>query len=626
MRAIADDWRTAARELRDLLPDLTAASDATVAAYPWGEGVEAMTRALDKLEHGDRSVEHLAGILDQVAEAADAMAAEIEYTKIMIIGSLGMLAVEIAAAWSFPPTAWATQAMATAATRWGIRILAERALSTIRSVVLRRLLGALLKFTAEHVALSTVLGAGQDLAIQLGQTAAGNREGVDWNRLGTTAFAAAAAGAAGGPAGALLGRGASRVTAPGGRWGGAVAGAVVGSAAGTIGGVASLAAGGMLHDGWAWDPRVVTAGLSYGGLVGGGRRFRSHGAGVPRLDGAFTAPDPARMGGPDGSAMAPRPENLAGPPDRTGSAPEGRRAAGSEQAGGSRDGGSASGHRPEQTAGHHIEEEGKPLDLTSEIPYTPRYAPDYPEIPEYSAPEPPAGNVWEDPNPDPHPPTRPEPVTGAELPRLPELPASVWPPLPVSPTLPMVLPGVPTVPPDGPISPVPQESSPMVSLGGCSESEPGDEYRRFALPGGSAGGSDEGGLLVRSLAGGGHFAELDPRSGEMRVVVPASPEVSADLRGVVGYFDDVPAVFYRDRFGLSLRVGGWVVNLEQPGIAVEWSRLGENAAGFRVLSGSEPIYAVRYRNTVPDNDIGMFIRDVLGSEARRTRLFPGVRR
>ncbi|WP_433671989.1 hypothetical protein ACQP06_10200 [Nocardia sp. CA-136227] len=316
MWGIGGDWRTAAAELRELLPDLRAAKTATIDAYPWGDGLEAMTKALDALDHGPESLEHLAEILDAVAESADGLGTEIEYTKILIISSLAMLAVEIAAAWLFPPTAPLSEALAIGATRVAVRLLGERAVSAIARFAAKTGLAALTRFTAKHVVFSTVLGAGQDLAIQAYQVGAGHRDGIDWERVGTTAYTAAAAGAVGGPAGSLLGKAAGKIHLPGGAFTNAVKGATVGAGSGIAGGLAAWGIGGFAN-GWTWDPRILTSAGAYGITVGGSKGFRHASAIHAPGTHPFNAADPALRGG-----ESPHPPGRGGdgstPPPRTG--------------------------------------------------------------------------------------------------------------------------------------------------------------------------------------------------------------------------------------------------------------------------------------------------------------------
>ncbi|MEV6070849.1 hypothetical protein AB0L82_30265 [Nocardia sp. NPDC052001] len=321
MWAIGADWRTAAAEIRDLLDAVATAKYATLAAYPWGEGIEAIAKSLDQLEHGPRSLEEFARILDTVADGADALGTEIEYTKILVISSLAMLAIEIAAAWVFPPTAPAVEAVAVATTRVAIRRLAGRAISEIARETLKLAVAALTRFTMKHVAISTALGAGQDLAIQLGQKAAGHRKEVDWTRLGDTALTAAAAGAIGGPAGDLLGKGAKHLPLPNTRIPNMFRGAAVGAGAGMIGAVGACGVGGVFN-GFTWDPRLLTNGAAFGALTGGTKGLRHptpgvHPLGAPRFD----TPDTANLGGPDASTPHPAPE-IPTPPAEHQSRPE----------------------------------------------------------------------------------------------------------------------------------------------------------------------------------------------------------------------------------------------------------------------------------------------------------------
>uniref|UniRef100_UPI000B1B9400 WXG100-like domain-containing protein n=1 Tax=Nocardia altamirensis TaxID=472158 RepID=UPI000B1B9400 len=317
MWAIAADWRKAAADIRDLLPDLAAAQKATIDSYPWGVGVEAITASLDKLDHGPESLRQLADVLDMVAESADALAAEIQYTKILVISSLAMLAVEIIAAWAFPPTAPLVEAAAIAATRLAVRLLGQRAVSAIARFAAKTGIAAVAKFTAKHVVISTVLGAGQDLAIQAYQVREGIRDGIDWNRVGTTAYTAAAAGVVGGPAGGLLGKAAAKVPLPSGRWAGAVKGAAVGASSGMIGAVGAWGVGGFAN-GWTWDPRLLTSGTAYGVLTGGSKGFRHASPGKGPTADRFTATPPAHFGSTsDGSAPPVRPASAGDPVSAT---------------------------------------------------------------------------------------------------------------------------------------------------------------------------------------------------------------------------------------------------------------------------------------------------------------------
>lgn len=132
-------------------------------------------------------------------------------------------------------------------------------------------------------------------------------------------------------------------------------------------------------------------------------------------------------------------------------------------------------------------------------------------------------------------------------------------------------------------------------------------------------------MLVRSLAGFGSFAELDPESGELRSV-SVMPSESAGLGGVFGHLDAVTAVLYRDHAGLALRLDGAVVYLDDPGVRVEWGPVDGERARLAVRRGAQMWCDLTYRNAVPDSDIGCFVRDVLADPMRRARLFDGPAR
>ncbi|AYF75205.1 hypothetical protein D7D52_16535 [Nocardia yunnanensis] len=317
MWGIGDDWRSAAAELRTLLPELRAAEQATIDAYPWGDGLDAMISALDRLDHGPESLEHLADLLDSVAESADGLGTEIQYTKILVLSSLAMLAAEIAAAWLFPPTAPLSESVAIATTRVAVRLLGERAVTAIARFAAKTGLAALAKFAAKHVVFGTMLGTGQDLAIQTYQVGAGHRRDIDWTRVATTAYTAAAAGAIGGPAGSAFGKAANHIHLPGGSFGNALNGATVGATSGMLGGLGAWAVGGLAN-GWTWDPRLLTSASAYGVLVGGTKGFRHPTTPTPPEAHRFTAPESPSAPTHSSDGSTPRPQTRAGDPNALG--------------------------------------------------------------------------------------------------------------------------------------------------------------------------------------------------------------------------------------------------------------------------------------------------------------------
>ncbi len=283
MWALAQDWRTAAEELRKIIPDLDDAKTASLKAYPSGEGVAEMTKALDSMRVGDQSLGKLAEYFDLVGESVDGVAMEIEYTKMMFWTSLLLLAAELAAAWLFPPTALLVEGAAIIATRIAVRILGERATAAIIRWMTKVAANTIIKFLARHVVIDTALGTMQEYLVQQWQVDKGSRDKINVDQVIVAAVSSAAGGAAAGPAGDALGNWLENngVTD---KW---LQSAITGPAAGLVGAGAGLAAATATQFGidayrydldTAWDnaknslttidPLMFTAGASNGFMSG----------------------------------------------------------------------------------------------------------------------------------------------------------------------------------------------------------------------------------------------------------------------------------------------------------------------------------------------------------------------
>ncbi|WP_415842838.1 hypothetical protein, partial [Nocardia ninae] len=282
MWALAQDWHTAADELRAVLFDIDAAKSASLTAYPVGEGVEEMIKGFDSMRSGDgsdqdQSVQKLAELFDQIGESAHSVGTEIEYAKLMYWSSLGLLAAELAAAWLFPPTAPAVQAAAIGITRVAVRIIGQRVVAAIIRHVGKLVASKFAKFMLRHVAIDTVLGTLQELGVQQWQVSQGNRKEINWEQVAVTAVSSAAGGAAAGPFGDWLGNKLSAEMKP---W---MRAAITGPAAGLAGAGAGFVAATATQfgidaakNGWgdAWDNlkntqvdwRMFTAGASNGAM------------------------------------------------------------------------------------------------------------------------------------------------------------------------------------------------------------------------------------------------------------------------------------------------------------------------------------------------------------------------
>jgi hypothetical protein len=296
MWADAQAWQTASAAVQAVVEDVYRARDATLAAYPAGDGAAQMTTLFDSLQAGDGSVRQLADYLDQIHNSCFDMGTELQDTKLTIILSLAWLALEILWAWAFPPTAAAVEAAAIASARSGVRLVEDAAMDAIKAAAGRlgaftgkgRLFwkslarGELVLPSAKGIASYSIkLGEnavgsfGLDAAVQVGQMADGKRRHFNWTEAGLSVLGSAAGaipsrefarylGAgiyslAGGYLANALGRGAR----------GAVIGTASGAVSALFGNVAVGAATGDFSS--LSNPAGWVGGMARGGMVGGAR-------------------------------------------------------------------------------------------------------------------------------------------------------------------------------------------------------------------------------------------------------------------------------------------------------------------------------------------------------------------
>ncbi|AYF77052.1 hypothetical protein D7D52_28220 [Nocardia yunnanensis] len=293
MWALAEDWRTAANGLREQVSSITDAKSATLAAYVNGDGVEAMSKLFDQLAGagggGDgTSILDLAKHFEQLGDSVEESGTEIQYTKLMFYSSLVMAAGEIAAAWLWPPTAPAVEAVVVTMTRIAVRIIGREALDRMLAIAAKMGITAVVKFALKHMVLNTVLGTLQDYGIQQYQVDTGHRKSVNWTQVGVTAISSGVGGAVAGPLGGALGDAIGNrvktltrnpalqhyITAG---LTGASAG-IIGGGAGFVGATAAQFGFDWAENGWdkavnnlehtQFDIRMLTAGAFNGGVSG----------------------------------------------------------------------------------------------------------------------------------------------------------------------------------------------------------------------------------------------------------------------------------------------------------------------------------------------------------------------
>jgi hypothetical protein len=132
--AVSAVWKDAANELLALLAAVDEAKEATMAAYPEGAARAEMGAQYDRLRTGDTSLEALGNYLLETADSTFDFGTELQSQKLTIIITLCWLAIEIALAWLFPPTAPAVEAAAVGTTRATLQAVAtsvERAIQNL---------------------------------------------------------------------------------------------------------------------------------------------------------------------------------------------------------------------------------------------------------------------------------------------------------------------------------------------------------------------------------------------------------------------------------------------------------------------------------------------------------------
>ncbi|BDT90671.1 hypothetical protein IFM12275_06470 [Nocardia sputorum] len=276
MFALADAWSEASAGLTGLVSTIEDAVDDILSAYPSAGAGSAMARTLRNLtdESDQASLQAIAKSLGQLADSCDQVGCAIQQNKIMIIVGLVQLVYEIALAWLFPPTAGPAQAALIGWYRIVFQYLKQ---------LLRQMLVAALKALGQQVILT--------LLIQLGQMAAGHRDGVNGKDL----WFAALGGALGGAFGAMFGKlGGDLFQFLGGkitrsqfdsRFQQLMRGAVEGGAGGLGGMIGGGFANQVINGGeFELDPRMLGAGAAGAFSSGAGRWRGAGGSGKVHVD------------------------------------------------------------------------------------------------------------------------------------------------------------------------------------------------------------------------------------------------------------------------------------------------------------------------------------------------------
>ncbi|MGY2113141.1 WXG100-like domain-containing protein [Nocardia gipuzkoensis] len=303
--AASEAWKTASKELEALLAGIDEAEQATVAAYPQGEGGAAMGSRYDVLRTGDQSLEALAQLMSTVGDSAFDMGTEIQATKITVIVTLAWLALEILWAWLFPPTAPAVEAAAITTTRSFLKVFEDFVQKIITNIAAR--LGAPTvkrHFWTRAVQLRPVLPTAKGYgvygaraieaaaitgtingAVQVGQLAAGKRRHFNGGEFGLSILAGVAGVIPGREFGRYLGKGIDKIAGKNldNAFGRVGRGVVIGGASGAVGTVFGNVAAGAVTGDWSSFSSGAgwVGGIARGGLVGGARGGFALGTPIP---------------------------------------------------------------------------------------------------------------------------------------------------------------------------------------------------------------------------------------------------------------------------------------------------------------------------------------------------------
>lgn len=123
-------------------------------------------------------------------------------------------------------------------------------------------------------------------------------------------------------------------------------------------------------------------------------------------------------------------------------------------------------------------------------------------------------------------------------------------------------------------------------------------------------------LLVRPHSGFGVSAEFDPATGALQATSIRSGVES----GVYGDLAGVPVVFFRHDSRLAVRIGGQLIELDEP-VTVDRLVGPQRLTTLTISAGPTVLCSLTYRTLPAELDIGLFLRDVCADPGRRARVF-----
>ncbi len=203
MRRVADAWSGMSAALNELDDDAAHTMQQALAAID-GQTHDAIAAHWDTLAGKEGAWQALVGYIDKLADQIGDGAADIEHTKLVIIGAMVIFSIEVA---PLLLTAW------TGFSAGGAVVLRIATQVTIRMAIKQLIARLLTRAAAKAAARVALLGAinealeegGLELGVKVFQAATGRRDEITLQDV-KAAGIAAAAGAAGGAVGGGLGR------------------------------------------------------------------------------------------------------------------------------------------------------------------------------------------------------------------------------------------------------------------------------------------------------------------------------------------------------------------------------------------------------------------------------------
>ncbi|MFC9440040.1 hypothetical protein, partial [Nocardia sp. NPDC057030] len=304
--ALGDDWKSASKDVHDLVEALHVACNTAQVSYS-GDGADKMKKQFDQFFSGDQSVDKLAEQLQQLGESVRQCGTQTEYAKLQIIITLAILAAEIAYALATLWGAWAVPAMEAEAA--GVcQLIGQRLVTFLANRATRLAQMPMWKLAAITGVEQAAIGLGADALAQGIQLGKGHRDSFDVKQMVISGAVGGISGAVAAPVGSMIGK---RL----GNWvghdsmtwwkaGGIAIGA--GIPAGVVGAGAGIVANGVFTGQWEFDPAAILGGVG-GGLVGGVHGVAGHAQSIGMAKGGYTGlavPPPV---GADGSHERPGP-------------------------------------------------------------------------------------------------------------------------------------------------------------------------------------------------------------------------------------------------------------------------------------------------------------------------------